>query len=427
VETGLDAKNNASSEIAALRQQLEQLQRELAISQQERAQALEYQNRLTHGLALGNIGYWECDLSRQEFIFNDATYEQVYKTTAEKLGGYRISIRDYSETFVHPADREWVALYFQKAIATSEPLYRVEHRVTFGDKSEGFLLVTFQIIRNQNNEAVKVFGICQDITYVKKREHELRRFADIFEQTTDLVSITDTQGRPTYINPAGRKLLGLEEETQQIETIAPFCGDENSSFTKLVAKASSEGSWRGETVIRRSSGETIPVWLDLLAHHDLDGSIAFISVVGRDLTLLKRAEDTLRQNIAQEEQLRAQQAMLRELSTPLIPLTDNLVVMPIIGTIDSTRAQQIIEVLLEGINTYGAETAILDITGVRVIDTQVADALIRAAQAARLLGSEVILTGISPEVAQTLVHLAIDLSGIVTYRDLRDCFSHLFS
>lgn len=426
MEIGLDATNNTSNETAALRQQIASLQQELAVSQQERAQAVELQNRLTHCLALANIGYWECDLVNQEFIFNDAIYQQVYKTNVEQVGSYRMHVGDYVQTFVHPADREWVGINIQKALSSSDPLFRLEHRITFGDKSEGFLLVTFQVMRNEADEPVMLFGICQDISSVKRREHELRRFADVFEQTTDLVSITDTQGQPNYINPAGRKLLGIEEENQQIETIAPFCGDEKNPFTQLIAQAINTGKWRGETIVRHSNGETIPVWLDLLAHHDLDGSIAFISVVGRDLTVLKRAEATLRQNIAQEEQLRAQQAMLRELSTPLIPLTDDLVVMPIVGSVDSARAQQIIEVLLEGINTYGARTAILDITGVKVIDTQVADALIRAAHAARLLGSQVILTGISPEIAQTLVHLSINLEGIITQRDLRDSLKSRF-
>ena len=122
----------------------------------------------------------------------------------------------------------------------------------------------------------------------------------------------------------------------------------------------------------------------------------------------------------QQEIIDTQQAMLRELSTPLIPLADEVVAMPLVGRIDNSRAVQIMEILLEGIAKYQAEVAILDISGVRVIDTQVANALLQAARAAQLLGTRVVLTGISQEVAQTVVHLGADLSGIVTLANLQD-------
>jgi rsbT co-antagonist protein RsbR len=96
-----------------------------------------------------------------------------------------------------------------------------------------------------------------------------------------------------------------------------------------------------------------------------------------------------------------------------------VVVLPLIGTVDSRRAQQVMETLLEGVATSRAQVAILDITGVVVVDTQVADALVRAAQAVKLLGAQVVLTGIRPEVAQTLVGLGVDLSGIVTRSTLQ--------
>ncbi|MDT9046821.1 STAS domain-containing protein, partial [Escherichia coli] len=86
----------------------------------------------------------------------------------------------------------------------------------------------------------------------------------------------------------------------------------------------------------------------------------------------------------QEQLIQAQQAALRELSTPLIPLDDGVVAMPLIGAIDSVRAQQVIETLLEGVSVHHARVAILDITGVSVVDTQVANGLIRAAQAVKL-------------------------------------------
>jgi rsbT co-antagonist protein RsbR len=121
-----------------------------------------------------------------------------------------------------------------------------------------------------------------------------------------------------------------------------------------------------------------------------------------------------------EQIIEAQRAALRELSTPLIPVSDNVVIMPLIGTIDTGRAQQVMETLLEGVAHYQARLAILDITGVSIVDTQVAQALIGAAQAVKLLGAQVILTGIQPQIAQTLVHLGVDLSGIETRGSLQN-------
>jgi anti-anti-sigma regulatory factor len=144
-----------------------------------------------------------------------------------------------------------------------------------------------------------------------------------------------------------------------------------------------------------------------------------LAVMLVDVTERKRAEKALRQSIALEETIQAQNAVLAELSTPLIPISDQIVAMPLIGSVDSRRAQQVIETLLQGIATSGAQIAILDITGVPVVDTQVADALLRAAQAVKLLGAQVVLTGIRPEVAQTLVGLGTDLRGIVTRSSLQ--------
>lgn len=120
-----------------------------------------------------------------------------------------------------------------------------------------------------------------------------------------------------------------------------------------------------------------------------------------------------------DEVIRNQEAALRELSTPVIPLTDTVLVMPLIGTVDTRRAQQLMQTLLEGVATNHATTVILDITGVLVVDTQVANALVRAAQAVKLLGARVVLTGIRPEVAQIVVGLGVDLGGIVTLGTLQ--------
>lgn len=136
-----------------------------------------------------------------------------------------------------------------------------------------------------------------------------------------------------------------------------------------------------------------------------------------DIAAQKQAE--AERAALQQQIITAQQERLRELSTPLIPISDNVMIMPLIGSIDSQRAQMVLERLLEGVAQHQADLVIIDITGVMVVDTQVAQALIRAAQAVKLLGAQVMLTGIQPQMAQTLVHLGIDLSGIITHGTLQ--------
>ncbi|KAB8143532.1 STAS domain-containing protein [Chloroflexia bacterium SDU3-3] len=121
----------------------------------------------------------------------------------------------------------------------------------------------------------------------------------------------------------------------------------------------------------------------------------------------------------QEQALQTQAALIAELSTPLIPITDHVVMMPLIGHMDSQRAQRVIDTLLQGISQQQAAFAILDITGLPIVDTGVANILLQAAQAVQLLGTTMIITGIRPEVAQTLVGLGADLGKIITLSSLQ--------
>jgi anti-anti-sigma regulatory factor len=110
---------------------------------------------------------------------------------------------------------------------------------------------------------------------------------------------------------------------------------------------------------------------------------------------------------------------VRELSSPVIQVWENVLVMPLIGAIDSARATRIMEDLLTGITKYQAEIVIIDITGVPVVDTRVANHLIQTIKAASLLGAKCVVVGISSEVAQSLISLGVDLSGVITRSNLQ--------
>jgi rsbT co-antagonist protein RsbR len=144
--------------------------------------------------------------------------------------------------------------------------------------------------------------------------------------------------------------------------------------------------------------------------------------IDTDITARKQAEAAEARR--QQEIINAQALAIEELSTPLIPITDDILVMPLIGMMDSVRAKQVMHNLLDGLAASRGKFAILDITGVPVVDTAVANAILQAAHAARLLGAEVILTGIRPEVAQTLVHIDADLKNITTRGTLQSGIQH---
>jgi rsbT co-antagonist protein RsbR len=120
-----------------------------------------------------------------------------------------------------------------------------------------------------------------------------------------------------------------------------------------------------------------------------------------------------------ERLVREQQEAIRELSTPVLRVRDRLLILPIIGMIDSQRALQITEQLLRGIREHRAKVVVIDITGVPTVDSRVGNHLVQTVDAARLLGATAILTGVSPEIAQTIVTLGIDLSKLNTIGDLQ--------
>ena len=161
------------------------------------------------------------------------------------------------------------------------------------------------------------------------------------------------------------------------------------------------------------------VVLDLLERRaDLDAYRAFakLSIIVDDLGLYM-----LETYASARETVIAQQAeTLLELSTPVVKLWDNIVALPLVGTLDSARTQVVMEALLQALVDTGSEHAIIDITGVPAVDTQVAQHLLKTVQAARLLGAECIVSGIRPQIAQTVVALGIEFGDIHTKANLSD-------
>ena len=115
-----------------------------------------------------------------------------------------------------------------------------------------------------------------------------------------------------------------------------------------------------------------------------------------------------------------QRAAIRELSTPIIEVWEGVLCLPVVGVLDSTRSAEMTEALLSAIVAKKAECAIIDVTGIQVMDTGTADHFLRMTRAVRLLGADCLLTGINPAIAQTIIHMGVDLSGVVTHRTMRN-------
>ena len=125
---------------------------------------------------------------------------------------------------------------------------------------------------------------------------------------------------------------------------------------------------------------------------------------------------------SRESVIQRQQEELLELSTPVVKLWDGILALPMIGTLDSARTQVVMESLLQRIVETGASVAIIDITGVPTVDTLTAQHLLKTVTAARLMGADCIISGIRPQIAQTIVHLGVDLGAVTTKATLADAF-----
>ncbi|WP_156338447.1 PAS domain-containing protein [Chondromyces crocatus] len=186
----------------------------------------------------------------------------------------------------------------------------------------------------------------------------------------------------------------------------------------------------GEYVRRALAGESIHYLTYLQGFHwenwlipifDAHGERVMILGFTIDITRVRKAEEELRLRLTEIEH---QQEVIRRLSTPIIEVWDGVLTLPMLGVLDSTRTAEVMDNLLDRVAQSQARYAILDLTGVEVVDTGVAGYLLRLVNAIRLLGAEGIVAGIRPTVAQTMITLGADLSQIVTHRNLRAALSH---
>lgn len=271
-----------------------------------------------------------------------------------------------------------------------------------------------------------VIFLVREITSQKKVEQKLReadaRFRAFEEQRMFGIFIVQ-EGTLRYTSPKLASIVGATPDELKASGLPLTLADreDRGVLEAFLSELEAEGKRGADTGVQRTfralrrDGEVI--YIDIFGSKvSYGGEPAVIGVV-LDVTDIRRAEEERAR--LQEEMMRIQEAVMVELSTPLIPISDDVLVMPLIGTVDDKRAQHVMERLLHGVSTTRAKAVIIDVTGMPSVKPETASSLVRCAQAVGLLGAKALLTGVRADVAQTLVTMGVDLSGIVTLSTLK--------
>jgi rsbT co-antagonist protein RsbR len=245
----------------------------------------------------------------------------------------------------------------------------------------------------------------------------------ILDAAPSVIYLKDADGKYLFINKRYTDLFEMTSEQIIGRTDADFLPAEMASAVQANDREvlAQQQSIEREEVVATAQGVNTYASLKFPLETNVGRAVAGIST---DITERKALE--ARQIQLQENIIHLQETALAELSTPIIPVTEEILVMPLVGSLDSRRASDMLERMLQRVSEHRAKTMIIDITGVPIVDTQVAGIFMTAAQAVRLLGVDVVMTGIRPEVAQTLVALGFNLN-IPTYSDLQSAITMLLS
>ncbi len=307
--------------------------------------------------------------------------------------------------------------------------------------SEGFVLVGWRgegppfddflpFLKSLTSQAANEFRHRHELDVMRERMHSAlqtasyeRIFHDLVENTSDAVAIIEPDMIPFYVNPAFAALYGFDsvhKAMMDADLLMITAPEDRERLEAEILPQAQEGTWQGQLKQLRQGGVTFEVAMTAFSIYDQDGELAGVAVIVRDETTRLQLEQSLREQAELRAQIvDAQRQLIEELSTPVIPVTDKIMVMPLVGSVDTKRALDIMRALLRGIREHHAQVVILDITGVPIVDSGVVGHLNKTIQAARLKGARVIITGISNNVAETIVDLGIDWSKIATLSDLQ--------
>jgi PAS domain S-box-containing protein len=324
------------------------------------------------------------------------------------------------------------ALYFQNE--------QIGFMLLDGDQRDGDV---YSMLRAQISSALQGALLVQR---VQERSAELTRHQYILDtfmdNVPDQIYFKDLDCRITRANRAHAAKLGFSDPAEEIgKTDFDFFPEEQA---RAKYEQEQEIIRTGQPILNLEEADGVGRWAltTKMPLRDEKDEIIGTFGISRDITTVKEAQAALEKAYAEVEQqvqertaelqreiaererlqqevIETQQRAIQELSTPIIPVWEGVIIMPLIGSIDTMRARNVTRSLLAGIGEYRARIVILDITGVPIVDSGVAAYLNKTIMAARLKGTRTIVTGISEAVAETIVDLGIDWSGIETMSDLR--------
>jgi rsbT co-antagonist protein RsbR len=233
----------------------------------------------------------------------------------------------------------------------------------------------------------------------------------LVETISMVVTVIEANGIISYMEGSGLRATGVSRDDYIGRNSFELAKDRPESLEYL--KRALRGGQSHYTTDRNNI-----LWESwILPAHDEQGQICGAIAITLDKSETKRAMQELQSKL---EVIERQQEVIRNLETPIIEIWERVLTLPMIGVVDSSRASRVTEHLLAAVARTSARYAILDLTGVEMVDTATASHLIDMVRAIRLLGAEGMITGIRPTVAQTIVTLGVDLSGIITCGSLRE-------
>lgn len=410
-------------------EELRALQAELSAARTQIASMYAIGDRYMAAIESSGLGLWDWNIATGDVYFSD-TYKTMLGFQPHELEN---SFATW-EGLMHPNDLPLVQEMLQAYLQGTLPVYEIEHRLRTKDGNWKWIIARGDVSeRDAEGNPTRMTGTHTDNTrqravqeqlhrmnteletLVAERAAELQRSTDLLHNIMEHLPVTiyelDVEGIFTFSDGRGLKALGL----QPGQVVGTSVFDMYADYPVIMDAHHAAQRGEEQHIMARVGKLSFENWL--VPVRDEQGAVC--RVIGLALDITERVEAEEEHQLLTERIIQMQRAAIRELSTPLIPIADGVVIMPLIGAIDTARAHAVLETLLEGVAAQHAHAAILDITGVQMVDTQVANALIQAAQAVRLLGAQVILTGIQPQIAQTLVTLGVNLGDIVTCSTLQ--------
>jgi rsbT co-antagonist protein RsbR len=323
---------------------------------------------------------------------------------------------------IHHHDQERHGRSLIDAMERRSPRVEIEYRVTTRQGEVRWWHEMSRAMPSSQTGRARVIGIVRDITEQKRIQEILKRDTDLLRQTQSAARVGGWE-----LDIEHQRLSWTPETYAIHEVPEGFVPELNTALNFYAPEAVPTITAAVDACIK---GKPYDVMLDLITYtgkrinvhaagrpHIENGKVLRLFGSFRDISEQVRREAELRAQVAL---IAEQQSAIRALSTPIIRVWDGIITLPLIGTIDAQRAAQIMENLLAEVVRIGAQYAILDLTGVEVVDPMTAEQLFRISRAVALLGATALFCGLTPPVAQAMTELDLDTTQFVSYRNLQE-------